>query len=160
MAAKIGVEELRARLHLRGLDSSGTKRILERRLDEALRKEGVESVMGKRERSSEEDFPAARVDDADAIRKMGIRELREQAALRGLSTAGAKVRLFERISAQLENDRRDLENADTSTGTEEKLVTATKKGGAVLDPYLPENVKASYHVFQRVCCHPFPSHFA
>lgn len=33
---------------------------------------------------------------------------------------------------------------------QEKLVTATKKGAAVLDQWLPEQYKATYHVLQRV----------
>lgn len=31
---------------------------------------------------------------------------------------------------------------------EEKIVTATKKGAAVLDQWLPDHVKAHYHVLQ------------
>ena len=36
----------------------------------------------------------------------------------------------------------------TSYGEEEKIVTATKKGAAVLDQWLPDYVKAQYHVLQ------------
>lgn len=32
----------------------------------------------------------------------------------------------------------------------EKLVTATKKGGAILDQWLPDEIKANYHVLQQV----------
>lgn len=32
---------------------------------------------------------------------------------------------------------------------DEKIVKATKKGAAVLDPWLPEHIKISYHVFQK-----------
>lgn len=35
-------------------------------------------------------------------------------------------------------------------GKEEKLVTATKKGGAVLDQWLPDQIKANYHVLEQV----------
>ena len=31
---------------------------------------------------------------------------------------------------------------------EEKIVTATKKGAAVLDQWLPDDIKAHYHVLQ------------
>lgn len=31
---------------------------------------------------------------------------------------------------------------------EEKIVTATKKGAAVLDQWLPDDIKARYHVLQ------------
>jgi hypothetical protein len=30
----------------------------------------------------------------------------------------------------------------------EKIVTATKKGAAVLDQYIPDNIKTAYHVLQ------------
>lgn len=33
----------------------------------------------------------------------------------------------------------------------EKIVTATKKGAAVLDQYIPDNIKTAYHVLQVVC---------
>lgn len=33
---------------------------------------------------------------------------------------------------------------------EEKIVTATKKGAAVLDQWLPDEIKAMYHVLQQV----------
>lgn len=36
-------------------------------------------------------------------------------------------------------------------GDTEKLVTATKKGAAVLDQYLSDDIKARYHVLQQVC---------
>lgn len=35
-------------------------------------------------------------------------------------------------------------------GEKEKIVTATKKGAAVLDQWLPDYVKAQYHVLQMV----------
>lgn len=34
--------------------------------------------------------------------------------------------------------------------SKEKMVTATKKGGAVLDQWLPDNIKSSFHVLQHV----------
>lgn len=33
---------------------------------------------------------------------------------------------------------------------EEKIVTATKKGSAVLDTWLPDHIKAQYHVLHIV----------
>ncbi|CBI36874.3 unnamed protein product, partial [Vitis vinifera] len=42
------------------------------------------------------------------------------------------------------------ENVDVwNGGKEEKLVTATKKGGAVLDQWLPDQIKANYHVLEQ-----------
>lgn len=40
--------------------------------------------------------------------------------------------------------------ADGDEGEKEKLVTATKKGAAVLDHYLPDDIKTRYHVLQQV----------
>lgn len=34
---------------------------------------------------------------------------------------------------------------------EEKIVTAMKKGSAVLDKCMPDHIKAQYHVLQEVC---------
>lgn len=35
-------------------------------------------------------------------------------------------------------------------GSEEKIVTAYKKGAAVLDQWLPDHIKTHYHVLQLV----------
>ena len=35
---------------------------------------------------------------------------------------------------------------EESDSKEEKIVTATKKGAAVLDQWLPDDIKAHYHV--------------
>lgn len=37
---------------------------------------------------------------------------------------------------------------DGNVGTKEKMVTATKKGAAVLDQWLPDQIKTQYHVLQ------------
>lgn len=42
------------------------------------------------------------------------------------------------------------EEKDVNEYKKEKLVTATKKGAAVLDQWLPNEIKAHYHVLQRV----------
>ncbi|CAA6662039.1 unnamed protein product [Spirodela intermedia] len=157
MSEKLEVVELRAQLELRGLESTGTKRTLVRRLDAALSKEEEKvsreallpesSVGSKRKTRSSDGGEAERVDDVDIIRKMGIRELREQAAMRGIPTNGLKGELVERLSAHVDKDGKDLH--EELAVTEEKLVTATKKGNAVLDQWLPEHIKSSYHVLQK-----------
>lgn len=38
--------------------------------------------------------------------------------------------------------------AEEAREEKEKVVTATKKGAAVLDQWLPEHLKAQYHVLQ------------
>ncbi|MCL7026676.1 hypothetical protein MKW94_012552 [Papaver nudicaule] len=58
--------------------------------------------------------------DVETLRGMGVRELRYQASKRGLSFCGTKKEIFDRLSACV----------------------------AVLDQYLPDNVKANYHVLE------------
>lgn len=40
---------------------------------------------------------------------------------------------------------------DFGTGGDGKMVTATKKGAAVLDQHIPDHIKQAYHVLQVVC---------
>ena len=42
------------------------------------------------------------------------------------------------------------EEDDTNEHKKEKLVTATKKGSAVLDQYISDQIKSQYHVLQQV----------
>ncbi|KAL5701307.1 NAD(+) ADP-ribosyltransferase [Ranunculus cassubicifolius] len=77
-----------------------------------------------------------KVRDVEKLREIGLRQLREQATLRGVSASGSKKQLLERLYA-------------ADTGGKEKLVIATKKGGAVLDQWLPDDTKAGYHVLQH-----------
>lgn len=42
------------------------------------------------------------------------------------------------------------EEKDVNESKEEKLVTAIKKGAALLDQWLPDEIKSQYHVLQRV----------
>lgn len=39
---------------------------------------------------------------------------------------------------------------DNNTQKKEKLVTATKKGSAVLDQWISDHIKSQYHVLQKV----------
>ncbi|XP_057426984.1 poly [ADP-ribose] polymerase 2 [Lotus japonicus] len=108
--------------------------------------------------------------------KTRVEELRTELNHRGLSTAGTKPTLVRRLEAALRNEtpnstadagaRRSgrkrpresnneeaLINVDDTKNEEareekEKVVTATKKGAAVLDQWLPEHLKAQYHVLQ------------
>lgn len=49
---------------------------------------------------------------------------------------------------------KDDEDGFEEEKKEEKIVTATKKGAAVLDQWIPDHIKSQYHVLQRV---PNPS---
>jgi DNA-binding PadR family transcriptional regulator len=42
------------------------------------------------------------------------------------------------------------EKENESKKEKEKIVTTTKKGAAVLDQWLPDHIKAHYHVLQLV----------
>lgn len=44
----------------------------------------------------------------------------------------------------------DDKNGFEEDKKEEKIVTATKKGSAVLDQWIPDEIKSQYHVLQRV----------
>lgn len=42
----------------------------------------------------------------------------------------------------------EKENESEKEKEKEKIITATKKGAAVLDQWLPDHIKAHYHVLQ------------
>ncbi|CAI0469681.1 unnamed protein product [Linum tenue] len=159
MANKLKVDELRAELLKRGLSPAGTKPSLARRLESALEQESQPSGDsasvrgdGKRARvSGDEDCDGpAKIQAIEKFRQMNVKQLRDEAKLRGLSTAGTKKELLERLSEGLADgsDPVDaLEGREEVIGPE-KIVTATKKGAAVLDEYLPDQIKSHFHVLQ------------
>ncbi|KAL5701309.1 NAD(+) ADP-ribosyltransferase [Ranunculus cassubicifolius] len=139
MSNKLRVDQLRSQLSQRGLDITGTKPILVQRLDSALLIESTkanddEELVNnkKRKRESDEEL---------IVNEMSIKQLREQAKLRGVPANGSKKELVQRICA-------DDSLNDDEVG-KEKLVKATKKGGAVLDQWLPDHIKTQYHVLQQ-----------
>ncbi|TKY52511.1 Poly of ADP-ribose polymerase 2 [Spatholobus suberectus] len=112
-----------------------------------------------------------------AASKMKVEELRTELHNRGLSTTGTKPTLVRRLGAALREQTRNAtsdadacsprrtrkrargsHNGDSNhseeieaaeeTIEEEEIVTATKKGVAVLDQWLPDSVKTRYHVLQ------------
>lgn len=188
MASKMKVDELRTELSKRNLSSAGTKPSLVRRLEAALRKErredtgksvvddgtGSDSVAGqKRVRDEEEcgddddDATAdvsVKMSEIEKFRAMGVKKLREEAALRGVLIGGTKKELIERLcvgtkdggesaagGADADGQAKDggVEEEETAEENEkEKLVTVTKKGMAVLDQWIPDHIKNQYHVLQ------------
>ncbi|KAL6884697.1 hypothetical protein ACP4OV_010633 [Aristida adscensionis] len=188
MSARLRVGELRDELERRGLDASGTKPALVRRLDAAIRKEekdaaavaakaadgggahGV-SVDGeanadnkrKRRRTGYEEVQGngdVSVDPAK-LEDMGYRELQVLAEARGVSANGSKKDVIERLlsapsDAVAVADGGVHDGSKTGKGSDgeaeeakkEKMVTATKKGAAVLDEHIPDHIKMTYHVFQ------------
>ncbi|XP_028781929.1 poly [ADP-ribose] polymerase 2-like [Neltuma alba] len=158
MATKMKIEELRTELAQRGLSTAGIKPTLVRRLEAALRKESGQSADNdrtssrqKRDREPENEV----LDNSDKLtaiekfRGMGVQQLREEASRRGIPSAGSKKQLLDRLCQELS---KGLDNANEDGAAncveKEKMVTATKKGAAVLDQWLPDYVKAQYHVLQ------------
>ncbi|KAL4603471.1 hypothetical protein ACB092_10G126600 [Castanea dentata] len=79
----------------------------------------------------------------EKFREMGIQQLCQQAALRGISATGSMKEIIKRLSKDSNHDLQDCPQADEeeSESNEEKIVTATKKGAAVLDQWLPDDIK-------------------
>ncbi|KAA8549149.1 hypothetical protein F0562_000833 [Nyssa sinensis] len=162
MADKLKVDELRTELAKRGLNTTGIKPTLIRRLQSAIREESKQSADSvdassnskKRLRDSEngDSNGVDKIKAIDKFRHMTIQQLREQATLRGISTSGSKKELLERLSTDSDKDSKDFFEAkdlEDRFESKEKLVTATKKGAAVLDQWLPDEIKAQYHVLQQ-----------
>jgi poly [ADP-ribose] polymerase len=134
------------------------------RLEEAIAEDTKkEESKSKRKRNSSNDtYESNKLIAIGEFRGMIVKELREEAIKRGLDTTGTKKDLLERLC----NDANNVSNAPvkSSNGTdeaeddnngfeeekkEEKIVTATKKGAAVLDQWIPDEIKSQYHVLQR-----------
>ncbi|XP_008244417.1 PREDICTED: poly [ADP-ribose] polymerase 2-like [Prunus mume] len=160
MASKLKVEELRNQLAQRGLTTTGNKPTLVQRLEATLRQENKQLtdasdvsasiVSRKRGRQSNEDGESTgseKIKATDEFQDMSVKQLREQATLRGISATGSKKELLERLSEDSDDIPLGGANED-GNGSKEKIVTATKKGAAVLDQWLPDHIKAHYHVLQ------------
>ncbi|MBA0560208.1 hypothetical protein Golob_017122 [Gossypium lobatum] len=168
MARKLKVGQLRDELAQRGLDTIGTKPLLVLRLEDALLKERkkeeenggkANNAIGnnKRKRGRESDVSnnedSDKVNAVEEFRQMNVKQLREQATLRGLSTVGTKKELLERLCEDAdknplpvkEEEEEEEEEEEKESSKEEKIVTATKKGVAVLDQGIPDEIKAHYH---------------
>ncbi|KAF8772791.1 hypothetical protein HU200_005378 [Digitaria exilis] len=189
MSARLRVEELRAELQRRGLDDSGNKPALVRRLDAAIRKEEEAAVAAaaanaadgdaiiaadglvldgegngggnkKRKRSGdrEEEGNGNGSLEVAKLEGMSYRELQGLAKSRGLAANGSKKDVVERLllapanSADgVQDDKRAPKGGAEKVEEEvkkEKMVTATKKGAAVLDHHIPDHIKVNYHVLQ------------
>ncbi|GMI66597.1 poly(ADP-ribose) polymerase 2, poly(ADP-ribose) polymerase [Hibiscus trionum] len=164
MASKLKVEQLRHELGKRGLDTTGTKPFLVQRLEEALLKEekkkdnannATENNKRKRGRESDVDNneDPNKFKAIEEFRQMNVKQLRERATLRGISTVGTKKELLDRLCEDAgENSlcvKEEEEEEEKESIKEEKIVTATKKGVAVLDQGIPDEIKAHYHVLQQ-----------
>ncbi|XP_062198362.1 poly [ADP-ribose] polymerase 2-like isoform X2 [Phragmites australis] len=100
--------------------------------------------------------------DADELEGMGYRELQALAKARGLAVNGSKKDIIERLlSAPADGavaadgggqDKKEAaKGGDAEVEVEvkkKKMVTATKKGAAVLDKHIPDHIQMTYHVLQ------------
>ncbi|CAH8294414.1 unnamed protein product [Eruca vesicaria subsp. sativa] len=167
MANKLKVDELRAKLAERGLETTGLKSVLVERLEEAIAEEEKKEESKKKRKRAVDSSDGVDCDDDSnkliaigELRGMNVKELREEASKRGLAPTGTKKELLERLC----NDSNNDSSAPLKSGTdgaeddddgfeeekkEEKIVTATKKGAAVLDQWIPDTIKSQYHVLQR-----------
>ncbi|XP_013735375.2 poly [ADP-ribose] polymerase 2 isoform X2 [Brassica napus] len=162
MANRLKVDELRGKLAERGLSTTGLKSVLVERLEEAIAEEAKkDESKRKRKRavdSSDGDDESNKLIAIGELRAMNVKELREEAGKRGLATTGTKKVLLERLCNDANNDSsasvksdgaEDDDDGFEEEKKEEKIVTATKKGAAVLDQWIPDNIKSQYHVLQR-----------
>ncbi|PIA61335.1 hypothetical protein AQUCO_00300704v1 [Aquilegia coerulea] len=141
----MGVCQLRKQATLHGVLTTGLKKQLLERLGADLQKrpeDATKEVNGSA-KATGENVPD-KIDDVEKLRAMGIRQLREQATLRGVLTTGSKKELLDRLCSDSQKGPEELDRSAKS-----KLVTATKKGRAVLDQWLPEQIKAQYHVLEH-----------
>ncbi|XP_049378449.1 poly [ADP-ribose] polymerase 2 isoform X8 [Solanum stenotomum] len=153
---KLKVDELRTELSSRGLDTTGTKPILVKRLEEAIEVEEEENKKKlngdkKRSRVDSDSIVSVKMNDVEEYKKMSVKELREVATSRGISSTGSKKELVQRLCAAADSQKNDSKD-DLGVGDEgetEKLVTATRKGAAVLDQYLSDDIKERHHVLQQ-----------
>ncbi|KAG7014360.1 Poly [ADP-ribose] polymerase 2 [Cucurbita argyrosperma subsp. argyrosperma] len=165
MANKLRVDELRTQLAQRGLDTSGTKPALVLRLESAIRDEekslkGKDAAATDRKKRGRDSEDARNSDGSDLIRdveklrEMNAQQLRDEAVRRGIASTGSKKELLKRICDDCEKKKEEEAEDETdackdgNVVTKEKIVTATKKGSAVLDQWLPDHIKAQYHVLQ------------
>ncbi|KAL6208200.1 hypothetical protein ACLB2K_019151 [Fragaria x ananassa] len=84
---------------------------------------------------------------------MNVTQLREEATLRGVLATGSKKELLERLCEDSGKDSDDIAATranEEGNDSKEKMVTATKKGSAVLDQWLPDHIKTHYHVLQLI----------
>ncbi|XP_050364679.1 poly [ADP-ribose] polymerase 2 [Argentina anserina] len=166
MANKLKVEQLRDQLAQRGLSTAGTLPVLVSRLESALLQDtkppphdGDGSVTRKRGRNSNEDDGSAaaaseKIKATEKFRSMNVKQLCEEAGLRGIPATGSRKELLQRLCEDSEKDSDDIAGRSRVVAKEEeneskeKMVTATKKGAAVLDQWLPDHIKTHYHVLQ------------
>ncbi|KAL3648050.1 Poly [ADP-ribose] polymerase 2 [Castilleja foliolosa] len=138
----MNVKQLREEAIARGISAAGTKKELWQRLcadNDNVSKDNDPVKDDSKDKTM-------KVRDIDDLRAMNVKQLREEAVTRGISAAGTKKELLERLCADNDDISNDNDTGNRVKEEEEKMVTATKKGSAVLDKCLPDHIKAQYHV--------------
>ncbi|KAI3449469.1 hypothetical protein Pfo_006134 [Paulownia fortunei] len=145
----MNVKQLREKASIRGVSSAGTKKELLERLcaDDGDAPSDNDQVKEESKEENADSHAPRKVKAMDDLRTMNIKQLREEASIRGISAGGTKKELLERLCADNDNVSSDNDPVKEEK-EEEKIVTATKKGSAVLDKWLPDHIKAQYHVLQ------------
>ncbi|XP_020173780.1 poly [ADP-ribose] polymerase 2 [Aegilops tauschii subsp. strangulata] len=175
-AAKLqsmGYRELQALAKARGLNANGGKKdVLQRLLSSPAtsvvdrgvqdKKEVAQADDGKVEELKKKKIVTDVMLDAAQLQGMGYRELQALAKARGLAANGIKKDVIERLLSTPANsvavadggfqDKKKLAKGGVGEVEEEvkkeKIVKATKKGAAVLDEHIPDDIKMTYHVLQ------------
>ncbi|XP_020550285.1 poly [ADP-ribose] polymerase 2 isoform X1 [Sesamum indicum] len=148
---KMNIKQLREEAAKRGISAAGTKKeLLERLFCDNDNVSNDKDQAEEESKKEDADFHATvRIKIIDELQKMNIKQLQEEAAKRGISAAGTKKELLERLCSDNDNVSNDKDQVSSAEEeNEEKIVTATKKGSAVLDKWLPDHIKAQYHVLQ------------
>lgn len=140
------VDRLRYLLAKRGLSTAGTKSTLVKRLEAAIQEDtdGDSSTKRKRPRDSD---GHRKIKTTDELASMSVKQLHEEAEFRGISATGTKRQLLQMLCADADHHPTDDDQAPEDS-KQTKTVTAVKKGSAVLDQWLPDHIKAQFHVLQ------------
>ncbi|XVF80859.1 hypothetical protein PTKIN_Ptkin15bG0109400 [Pterospermum kingtungense] len=100
-----------------------------------------------------------KVKAVEEFQQMSVKQLCELATVRGISAVGTKKQLIQRLCQDEDKNSLDEvfkdgeaaaeEEEEKGSSKEQKIVTATKKGAAVLDQGIPDQMKAHYHGLQQ-----------
>ncbi|KAL3827816.1 hypothetical protein ACJIZ3_016618 [Penstemon smallii] len=145
----LNLKQLREEAVVRGIAASGTKKELLERLCSDNDSIADDNDQAKEEAKDENDDSSAphKIKANVELQTLNVKQLREEAAARGISAVGTKKELLGRLSSNDDSVTDEIDQVKVES-KEEKIVTATKKGSAVLDNWLPDHTKAQYHVLQ------------
>lgn len=142
-------KELKEALSQRDLSTSGKKGELVERLTDAVEAEAKASkpvVDGKVDgKVDEEEDESIKVED---LSTMNVKEIKEALSTRGLSTSGKKSDLIDRLTEALESKNGASTDKNATKDDQDAKVVVLKKGRAVLDQYIDDRIKNSYHVYE------------